>query len=123
MAYSYACADCDGMGACPGKVVAETEDEVWKLMELLAKVARLPHNSALLYLVFTRDARVAAVISRELLSVMAEKANAPVFGILDSYLGRGIVGGSLLSDPGKDPGVKIRVQRGLGFDLSPEGMI
>ena len=26
MAYSYACADCEGMEACPGKVVAETED-------------------------------------------------------------------------------------------------
>ena len=39
MAYSYACADCDGMGACPGKVVAETEDEVWKLMGLHAKIA------------------------------------------------------------------------------------
>jgi predicted small metal-binding protein len=29
------------MEACPGKVVAETEDEVWKLMELHAKIA---HN-------------------------------------------------------------------------------
>jgi predicted small metal-binding protein len=27
------------MEACPGKVVAETEDEVWKLMELHAKIA------------------------------------------------------------------------------------
>ncbi len=39
MAYSYACADCEGMEACPGKVIAETEDEVWKLMELHAKIA------------------------------------------------------------------------------------
>ncbi len=39
MAYSYACADCEGMEACPAKVVAETEDEVWKLMELHASVA------------------------------------------------------------------------------------
>jgi len=37
--YSYACADCEGMEACPAKVVAETEDEVWKLMELHAKIA------------------------------------------------------------------------------------
>jgi len=37
--YSYACADCEGMESCPGKVVAETEEEVWKLMELHAKVA------------------------------------------------------------------------------------
>ena len=39
MAYSYACADCEGMETCPAKVVAETEDEVWKLMELHAKIA------------------------------------------------------------------------------------
>lgn len=38
-AYSYACADCEGMEACPGKVTAATEDEVWKLMELHAVVA------------------------------------------------------------------------------------
>jgi hypothetical protein len=39
MAYSYACADCDGMEACSGEVVAETEDEFWKLMGMHAKIA------------------------------------------------------------------------------------
>ncbi len=39
MAYSYACADWEGREACPGTVVAETEGEVWKLMELHAKIA------------------------------------------------------------------------------------
>ena len=39
MAYSYACKDCEGMETCPGKVVAATEEEVWKLMELHAVVA------------------------------------------------------------------------------------
>ena len=38
MAYSYACADCEGMEACPGKAVAEPEGEVWKLLELHAKI-------------------------------------------------------------------------------------
>jgi len=38
-AFSYACKDCDGMEACPASVVAETKDEVWKLMELHAQVA------------------------------------------------------------------------------------
>ena len=37
--YSYACADCEGMGSCPGKVIAETENEVWQLLELHAKIA------------------------------------------------------------------------------------
>jgi len=38
-AYSYACADCEGMETCPGNVTASTEDEVWKLMELHAVLA------------------------------------------------------------------------------------
>lgn len=64
---------------------------------LLEKVARLPENAALLYLAFTRDARGATFVPREILSVISETANAPVFGIIDPYLGYGIVGGSLLS--------------------------
>ncbi|MCP4008206.1 MAG: DUF1059 domain-containing protein [Proteobacteria bacterium] len=39
--YSYACKDYPGMEACPGYLVAETEDEVCKLIELHASVA---HN-------------------------------------------------------------------------------
>ncbi len=37
--YSYACKDYPGMEACPGQFTAETEDELWKLMELHASVA------------------------------------------------------------------------------------
>ena len=39
MAHSYACKDYPGMESCPGYVRAETEAEVWKLMETHAKVA------------------------------------------------------------------------------------
>jgi len=38
-AFSYACRDCEGMEACPASVVAETKDEVWKLIELHALIA------------------------------------------------------------------------------------
>ena len=38
-AFSYSCRDCEGMEACPASVVAETKDEVWKLIELHAQVA------------------------------------------------------------------------------------
>ena len=37
--YSYACADCEGMESCPGLFVAATEEEVWRIMELHAKIA------------------------------------------------------------------------------------
>ncbi len=37
--YSYACRDCEGMEACPGEMTTETEAELWKLIELHAKIA------------------------------------------------------------------------------------
>ena len=37
--YSYACADCEGMEACAAKIVVETEEELWKIVELHASIA------------------------------------------------------------------------------------
>ena len=37
--YAYACKDYPGMEACPGHFVAETEDELCKLIELHASLA------------------------------------------------------------------------------------
>jgi hypothetical protein len=37
--YAYACKDYPGMEACPGHFIAETEGEVWRLMELHAALA------------------------------------------------------------------------------------
>ncbi len=37
--HSYACKDCEGMEACPASFVAETKEELWKLMELHASIA------------------------------------------------------------------------------------
>jgi len=45
-AYSYACKDYPGMETCPGRVVAETEDEVLRLIELHASVAHGENSAA-----------------------------------------------------------------------------
>ncbi len=37
--YTYACRDCEGMEACPASFTAETEDELWQLMGLHARIA------------------------------------------------------------------------------------
>ncbi len=37
--YSYACREFPGMEACPGQFTAETEGELWKLIELHAALA------------------------------------------------------------------------------------
>lgn len=65
--------------------------------DLFEKISRLPENSAIFYTVFMRDATGASFVSRDFVSAVSEKANAPVFGLLDTYLGQGIVGGILLS--------------------------
>ncbi|MBC2735907.1 MAG: sigma 54-interacting transcriptional regulator [Desulfobacteraceae bacterium] len=65
--------------------------------DLMEKVERLPENSVLLYVVFSRDSEGKDFVPREILSAISRKANMPTFGILDTYLGYGIVGGSLLS--------------------------
>ena len=70
---------------------------------LLAKVARLPEHAVVLFTSFVRDAEGTAFVSRDVISKVAEAANAPVFGFVDVYLGYGMVGGYLLStgDQGK----------------------
>jgi len=65
--------------------------------DLMEKVERLPENSVLLYVVFSRDSEGKDFVPREILSAISRKANMPTFGILDTYLGNGIVGGRLLS--------------------------
>jgi len=39
MACSYACKDFEGMEGCPGKLIAVTEQELWKLIEVHASLA------------------------------------------------------------------------------------
>ena len=43
--YSYACRDCEGMEACPASFVTETQEELWKLMELHAAIAHSENPS------------------------------------------------------------------------------
>ena len=64
---------------------------------LFEKVAQLPKNSAIFYLTIFRDANGKSFVPREIMSVISEKANSPLFGIVDTYLGHGTVGGYLLS--------------------------
>jgi PAS domain S-box-containing protein len=65
--------------------------------ELLDKVTRLPEHSVLFYLTFSRDSEGKTFVPLEILSGISRKANAPTFGILDTYIGNGIVGGHLFS--------------------------
>jgi signal transduction histidine kinase len=67
------------------------------LSEILRRCSSLPSDSAIVYITFGADAQGGAYADARVLADLHDKANAPVFGLLSSLLGHGIVGGRLTS--------------------------
>ncbi|MBU1139556.1 MAG: PAS domain S-box protein, partial [Proteobacteria bacterium] len=67
------------------------------LEKMLSKVSQLPANSIILYLVVLKDAEGEPLISRDILTLVSEKANAPIFSLWDTYMGYGVTGGIMTS--------------------------
>jgi len=67
------------------------------LNDLLEKIARLPERSALLYMTFIKDSEGKSYVPAEMAPDISAKANAPTFSVVGTFIGRGIVGGRLLS--------------------------
>jgi PAS domain S-box-containing protein len=94
------------------------------IQELEQKVAALPPNSIVLYLSFLVDKGGNGFGGPEAVSRIAPTANAPVFGIAETYMGAGIVGGSLLDFQalGKRTGeVALDIMNGAtAYDITPQ---
>jgi signal transduction histidine kinase len=67
------------------------------MQETLARVGSLPPDTIILYSSIFRDGAGQIFVPREALSLISAAANQPVFGLYDSYVGYGIVGGRLMS--------------------------
>ena len=68
------------------------------MSKLLERVRHLPNHSIVLYLTFFKDSEGRQFLnSIDVLPQVAAASNSPVFGISDTYLGRGIVGGHVVS--------------------------
>ncbi len=68
------------------------------MSELQGRLRHLPNHSIVLYLSFFKDAQGREFLNiAEALPMIAGAANAPVFGIADTQLGHGIVGGFVVS--------------------------
>jgi signal transduction histidine kinase len=65
--------------------------------DLLREVSHLPPDTFILYLTVFRDGAGQAFLPRDVAEKLSEAANAPVYGVYEPYLGRGIVGGSMLT--------------------------
>ncbi len=87
----------------------------WSFTELLQRCATLPADSAIFYGVLALDANGVPQIEEQTLRELHAVANAPMFGLHSTQLGRGIVGGPLLSieDLSRNTAnVALRVLRG-----------
>jgi len=67
------------------------------LPDLLKEVADLPENSIVYYVHLFQDGHGKILIPAEALKQVAANANAPTYGHVDTYVGRGIVGGRVFS--------------------------
>ena len=65
--------------------------------ETLARVSSLPPDTIVLYAGVHSDGKGQSFVPREALSNISRASNAPVFGLFDSFMGYGIVGGRLVS--------------------------
>lgn len=65
--------------------------------DLIRRSSQLPRHSAILYGLLTLDAAGEPQVETRTLAALHASANAPLFGLHSSQLGRGIVGGPVLS--------------------------
>ena len=76
--------------------------------EIRRRLAGLPPDAAILYALMLVDAAGVPYEQERALDVLRRDSNAPIFGILDHQVGRGIVGGPSVSVPRREPGVSPR---------------
>jgi len=67
------------------------------MADLLKQVAEVPPNSILYYIHVFEDGNGKILIPAEVLQQVASHAHVPIYGHMDTYVGRGIVGGRVCS--------------------------
>ena len=67
------------------------------LSDLRDELSRLPDGTVVLYLTMFEDATGASFVPRQALALFAPASRAPIYGSYDTYLGYGIVGGSMVT--------------------------
>jgi PAS domain S-box-containing protein len=97
--------------------------------DLLATVANLPEKTVIIYYYMALDGNSQSFKPWKVASIISEATNAPVYGMADTYLGHGIVGGNLISyeAQGKRAGeIGLRVLKGekpADIPITSEGTI
>ena len=90
---------------------------------MLKPTAALPPNSAIYFQVLSMDAKGVRHVEDKTLAAFHAAANAPIFGLHSAQLGRGIVGGPLLSNEDlvrSTATVAVRMLRGESLTVPPK---
>ena len=85
------------------------------LNTILREVSQLPPNTIILCSTVFRDGAGATYVPHDVVSRISQTANVPMYGFVDQYLGRGIVGGHLYSfeaHGNKGAELALRILRG-----------
>jgi len=93
-----------------------------ELPTLLDRVSRLPPRSIVLYTTISRDVNGQIVTPANVAELLSRTSSAPLYGVWESQVGRGIVGGSMesLAAHGRRvAGVALRVLRGTPPEQIP----
>lgn len=65
--------------------------------EILEEVRRLPKDTIVLFVTLFQDGSGKAYVPRDALSLLQQASSAPIYGMFETYMGYGIVGGNLVS--------------------------
>jgi signal transduction histidine kinase len=91
------------------------------LQALLAELGHLPPDSIVLFTTFFKDGAGESFVPHDVVPLVSRAANAPLYGFLDQYLGRGIVGGSLYGASAQGVGAAELVLQSLsGVQQGPQ---
>ena len=66
------------------------------MAEILQRLAHLPEHTIVLYMMMWRDGAGEEFLPKEALRRIADASSAPVYGVFQSFLGTGMVGGDLV---------------------------
>jgi len=92
------------------------------LAQMTAAVGQLPADTIVLYTAVSRDEAGQVFTPREVLAGLARASKAPIYGMIDTYLGYGITGGKLQSleaDGRAAAGLALRVLGGEAATAIP----
>jgi C4-dicarboxylate-specific signal transduction histidine kinase len=67
------------------------------MQELLKELSQLPPRTIVLHTTFFRDGNGLAFVPHDVVGLVSKAASAPVYGFIDQYVGRGLVGGDVYS--------------------------